>query len=203
MPDESPGTGQLVTDIASAIDLFVDEPLTPQELERLKRTLYEERTVFEDVLESGCSYLLIGSYGTERRSGAELDRLERVEFVLDNRHDGHHAFLLRDVPALADNFVLTFYVLCLRVDFVVGVFEHNEGGHEFEAGLVAPTNDCDLWALKREYDTGAEERDAFDAMLAHYFELLESKGRLLRWRTEGELLELARTEIPGLDDGVN
>lgn len=203
MADESHDVDELVTDVGAAIRTLLDEPLSPAELERLKRTLYEERAVYEDVLASDCSYLLIGSYGTEERSGAELDRLERVRFVLDNRHDGHHAFLLRDVPALAGNFVLTFYVLCLRVDYVVGVFEHNRGGHEFEAGLVAPTNECDVWVCKREYDTEEREREAYDAMLAHYFELLESKGRLLRWRTEDELLELARAELPGLDDGVN
>ena len=203
MAEESHDVDGLVTDVGDAIRRFLDEPLTPAELERLKRTLYEGRTVYEDVLTSDCSYLLIGSYGTEERERVEIDRLERVRFVLDNRHDGHHAFLLRDVPTLAENFVLTFYVLALRVDYVVGVFEHNEGGHEFEIGLVAPTNAADVWALKREYDTEAAERDAYDAMLAHYFELLDERGRLLTWESEDELLEVARNGVPGLDDGMN
>ena len=202
MGDNSRDVGGLVTDVGTAIEQLLDEPLSPAELERLKRTLFEERALFEEVLFSDCSYLVIGSYGTEERANVEIDRLERVRFVLDNRHGDHHAFLLRDVPTLADNFVLTFFVLCLRVDYVVGVFEHNEGGHEFEAGLVAPTNAIDVWVLKREYDTDDEERSAYDAMLAHYFDLLDEKGRLLQWKTEDELLERTQVEIPGLDIGI-
>lgn len=104
---------------------------------------------------------------------------------------------MKDVPDFARNFALKFHVLARRVDYVVGVFEHDRGGHEWEAGaLSAPPLRRKTWALKRAYPTDAEERDAFDAMIAHFFELLSEEDRLVEWRTDAELRERTRSEIP-------
>lgn len=77
------------------------------------------------------------------------------------------------------------------------MFEHNRGGHEWEAGgLSSPPLRAKTWAAKRAYGTESEERDAFDAMIAHFFELLAEQGQLLEWTTDEELHDRVRIDVP-------
>jgi hypothetical protein len=94
---------------------------------------------------------------------------------------------------------LQFLVAARRADHVVGVFEHSVGGHEFESGALALLQSVDLWLLKREYETEAAEREQYDGMMADFFELVERRETLRRWRDDSELVALAATEIPGED----
>lgn len=187
----SPETDE-VESILAALDEATDRPLTPGDVGRLKEALFENRTAFRDVLYSDRSYFVIGSYGAE-----EERRLETVKDVLAGRRSDDHAFLMKDVPEFTRNFTLKFHVLARRVDHVVGVFEHDRGGHEWEAGALssAPLRGK-TWALKRVYATKEEERAAFDAMLAHFLELLNERGRLVEWATDEELRERVASRIP-------
>lgn len=181
-----------VESILDALDEATDRPLTPDDVGRLKGALFENRAAFRDVLYGDQSYFVIGSYDAE-----EERRLEMVKTVLDGRRPNDHAFLMKDVPEFTRNFTLKFHVLARRVDRVVGVFEHDRGGHEWEAGaLSAAPLRGKTWALKRAYPTTEEERAAFDAMLAHFLELLDERDRLVEWTTDEELRERAETRIP-------
>jgi hypothetical protein len=50
--------------------------------------------------------------------------------------------------------------------------------------------------LKREYPTTEAEHEAFDAMIADFFALIDELGQILLWTDEAELEELAENEIP-------
>ena len=124
-------------------------------------------------------------------------RLVAVTQILANRRAGDHAFLMKNLPAFTQNFALKFHVLIRRTDYVVGVFEHNRGGHEWEAGaLSSPPVRHRTWILKREYPTTEAEHEAFDAMIADFFALIDELGQILLWTDEAELEELAENEIP-------
>lgn len=178
--------------IADEIERIADRPLTPGDVQALKNALFDESDGFQAVLQSERAYLVIGIY-----SGAEKRRFRTVKDVLGQRRADDHAFLLADLPDFARNLALKFHVLARRVDYVVGVFEHNRGGHEWEAGaLSAPSLRRKTWVLKRAYPTDAEERRAFDAMIAHFFDLLAEEGQLIEWRTDAELREGTRSKVP-------
>ncbi|WP_331232242.1 hypothetical protein [Natronorarus salvus] len=182
----------VVTLILNDLKEVADRPLTPTDIQDLKDALFESDAVFSRVLESDRSYFVTGSYNPR-----EEQRLLAVKQALAGRRVGDHAFLMKDVPAFTSNFVLKFHVLIRRTDVVVGVFEHNRGGHEWEAGALSePSLRRKTWILKRKYATEKEEREAFDAMLAHFFELIDEHGHLLHWRTDTELIEHTESEIP-------
>lgn len=106
---------------------------------------------------------------------------------------------MKDIPEFAQNFTLKFRVLSRRSDYVVDVFEHNRGDHGWKAGaLSSPPLRAKTWAAKRAYATESEEYDAFDAMMAHFFELLAEQGRLLERTTDEELHERVRADVPSL-----
>lgn len=194
------GDEDLLGDAACTVESLLEGKLTPAELEELKRGLSDE-LVLDALVYSERSYLVLGSYGTDERDGRERARLERVRDVLNERHPGHHAFLLEDLPDFHPNWVVQFAVVAHRVDHVVCVFEHSVGGHQFEAGVLTLLRSHDLWVLKRDYDSEREEREQFDGMTAHFFDLVAERDELRTWRDEDELETLARAELPGEDAG--
>ncbi|MFC7232882.1 hypothetical protein ACFQMM_18775 [Saliphagus sp. GCM10025308] len=176
---------EAVDDVLDTLETTADRSLTPEDVQALKRAVFEDHNAFIRVLYSDRSYFVIGSYGDE-----EETRLVAVRDVLDERRSNDHAFLMKEVPEFTTNFALKFHVLVRRVDTVVGVFEHNRGGHEWEAGALShPPLREKTWALKRAYENREAEYEAFDAMIAHFFELLDEDGRLLEWSSESELRE--------------
>ena len=46
------------------------------------------------------------------------------------------------------------------------------------------------------YLTLEAKRDAYDAMLAHLFEIMDNRGQFYRWETEAALLELVAEYVP-------
>ena len=183
---------EAVDDVLDALETTADRALTPADLQALKRAVFEDPDTFSRVLYSDRTYFVIGSYG-----GEEESRLETVRDVLEQRRPADHAFLMKEVPEFTTNFALKFHVLARRVETVVGIFEHNRGGHEWEAGVVStPTLRPKTWALKRTYRDREAEYEAFDAMIAHFFAWLDEEGRLLEWTTEAVLRERTATDIP-------
>ena len=74
---------------------------------------------------------------------------------------------------------------------------NHEGGHELElAELDRERYRGKTRVFKQEYLTVGAERDAYDAMLAHLFEIMDNRGQLYRWETEPELLELVAEYVP-------
>lgn len=190
--DDEVGDDEQVVAILDDLEAVADRALTPDDVQDLKRALFEEPAAFSEVLYSENSYFVIGSYNND-----EEQRLVSVKQLLAERRPDDHAFLMKDIPEFTQNFALKFHVLSRRSDYVVGVFEHNRGGHEWEAGaLSSPPLRAKTWAAKRAYETESDERDAFDAMIAHFFELLAERGRLLEWTTDEELHDRVRTDVP-------
>lgn len=192
------GGDELAGDAAGTLRSLLGRRLTPEEFEDLKQGL-SEKVVLDALLYSEWSYLVLGSYGTEDRDNEEKERLTTVRDALNDRHHGHHAFLLEGLPEFHPNWVVQFVVVARRVDVSVGVFEHSVGGHEFEAGVLAAVPPRELWVLKRAYGTESAERESYDGMTAHFFELVEERDELREWTDENELEALARAEVPGLD----
>lgn len=159
------------------------DELTPEQYQRLKDAVFGE--TFRKIVFSDRSYFVLGSYGE-----AEKRRVDLVKSHLNDR-PGSYAFLMTEVPDAWEFWTTKFKILADRADYVVGVFEHTHGGHEWEAGyLDQPVYRRTLYVLKREYETEAEEREAFDGMFAHFVTLLDDQfGNVYRWRNDDELRE--------------
>lgn len=159
------------------------ERISPEQHQDLKDAVFGDR--FGDILFSDVSYFVLGSY-----DGEERDRLLLVRDNLRSR-DGAYAFLMSEMPEAWDYWTTKFVIFANRVDYVVGVFEHNRGGHEWEAGqLDRAEYRPKTHVLKREYDSKEQEREHFDAMFAHYLvKMDEQLGQVYRWTDEDELRE--------------
>lgn len=121
-------------------------------------------------------FLVIGSYAEPMKS-----RVETVREQL-SKPPGDEAFVLDEIDPDVDvweNFYVKFRVFLVRAQYVVGVFEDNDGGHELEIGEV---NLSTTVVLKRDYHPASikddVERAKYDAMLATLFDLLDRRGRL-------------------------
>jgi hypothetical protein len=171
---------------------YLDDELSPEAIERLMDAVMTDE-LLRDFGYSDVAYLVIGNFDKPQKS-----RLHSVRDELADREGSHFAFLLDEIgEQVWENFVVKFKIFADRVDFVVGVFEDNEGGHELElAELDRERYQRKTCVFKQEYLTVEAERDAYDAMLAHLFEIMENRGQLYRWETEVELLELVAEHVP-------
>lgn len=175
--------------IEETADYSGKRAVTPEQHQRLKRAVFGD--AFDDLVASDRSYFVIGSYDE-----GEKRRLLLVRDALAGRGPGTHAFLMDDVPEAWEFWTTKFKILASRADYVVGVFEHSRGGHAWEAGYV----DHERFrrkshVLKREYETEEAEREAFDAMFAHFLAALDERGRVYPWSDDDELREQV-AEIP-------
>lgn len=173
-------------------EAYLNDQLTPEAIERLMDAALTDE-LLRDFGYSDVAYLVIGNFDDPQKA-----RLHSVRDELADRGSSHFAFLLDEIGEQAwENFVVKFKIFADRVDFVVGVFEDNEGGHELElAELDRERYQRKTRVFKEEYLSVAAERDAYDAMLAHLFEIMENRGQLHRWETEEELLELVTEHVP-------
>lgn len=131
---------------------------------------------------------VIGNYDTPQK-----DRIEDVRETLSELRPGDEAFILEDIdPELTawENFYVKFRVLLEGSDYVIGVFEDNDGGHELELG------EADLsttYILKRDYSNASIDNDVeyekFDAMIGTLFEMMDDREHLVSWTAEEELHE--------------
>lgn len=136
-------------------------------------------------------YLVVGNYAEHTKP-----RLVDARDVLDDRSPSHVAFLLEDIDPGSEawqNFYVKFKVFAARSDWLVGIFEDNDGGHELEVGEVPREK---LYVFKREYDDRETEHAAYDAMIAGLFDVLDHDGRLFRWSSPTELPPLVEEHVP-------
>ncbi|WP_147464863.1 hypothetical protein [Halococcus sp. IIIV-5B] len=172
------------------------DELSPQAIERFMDAALTDE-LLRDFGYSDVAYLVIENFDEPQKS-----RLRVVRDGLSDRGVSHFAFLLDEIGnEVWENFVVKFKIFADRADFVVGVFEDNEGGHELEiAELDRERYQRKTTVFKQEYLTVEAECDDYDAMLAHLFEIMENRGQLYRWETEEDLLELVDEHVPSSRD---
>jgi len=173
-------------------EAYLEDELSPEAIERLMDAALTDG-LLRDFGYSDVAYLVIGNFDEPQKT-----RLRSVRDTLTDRGASQFAFLLDEIgEQVWENFVVKFKIFADRVDFVVGVFEDNEGGHELEiAELDRERYQQKTRVFKQEYLTVEAERDAYDAMLAHLFEIMDNRGQLYRWESEEELLELVAEHVP-------
>lgn len=165
------------------------DSFTPEEHQRLKDAVFDES--FRAVLRADTSYFVLGNYD-------EGDRERRLEAVRNElSRPATHAFLMKDVPEGWEFWPVKFRILAARATSIVPVLEDSEGSHHWESGnLFQPAYREKVYALKREYETEAAEREHFSAMVAHFVGILDEADRVCFWTTEAELLDCA-SDVPG------
>jgi hypothetical protein len=135
------------------------------------------------------SYFVLGSYGEEERPRLEAvrDQLAR-DAAASNSDDGVDAFLMDDILDVSEFFTSKFKLLVSYADHIVGVYEHSQGGHAWEAGYIdQPTYRERTRAFYRTYETEEEQYAAYDGMFAHYLLSMERVERAYTWTTPEEL----------------
>lgn len=122
---------------------------------------------------------IIGSYHPD-----EKPRLEYVQQVI-NEWSGrnHRAYLMEDFP---DDLhpIVEFRLIADYSDHIIGVFEHDEGGFQFELGMFILIDKYRgrFSLLKRTYPTKDEEREKYNWMLSKgAFTLLDYHDDLWEW----------------------
>ena len=170
--------------LPSAAERIDEEELTLAGNEAVLHAMSELTPIFENER----SYFVLGNYDREpiRRLNLVVDRL--------NRRPDAYAFRMVDVKGEWDNPIQKFCLVADIVSSVVGVAEKDPSDFLVEQGLLVGTVEyrSKSHVLKREYD---DDADAFGWMQDGVFELLDEEGRLYRWWTEDELIEVVG-ELP-------
>lgn len=175
-------------DARVVIDKLGDHPgemLTPERVEAIQTAMHEDLGRFIN----NTSYFVLGSYG-----GKERPRLEAVrdqlgsEATTSNSDDGVDAFLMDDILDVSEFFTSKFKLLVSYADHIVGVYEHSQGGHAWEAGYIdQPIYRDRTRAFYRTYETEEVQYAAYDGMFAHYLLSMERVDRAYTWTTPEEL----------------
>ena len=93
-----------------------------------------------------------------------------------------------DILDVSEFFTSKFKLLVSYADHIVGVYEHSQGGHAWEAGYIdQPTYRERTRAFYRTYETEEEQYAAYDGMFAHYLLSMERVDRAYTWTTPEEL----------------
>ncbi|MFH5799889.1 hypothetical protein [Haladaptatus sp. CMAA 1911] len=168
------------------------DSLSPDEYYRIKQLLNDPDQL-NRISTSSVSYLILGNYDDEG-DFSKKDRLKLVRLSLNERDPGAYAFLMEEIDeAWGNEFITKFRILSDRVDYIVGVFEDDAGGHANESGIVVTElYRSRTFVLKREYETKEEERAAYNAMQANIFAILDRTGGLALWTDRFELVEEAK-----------
>jgi len=178
MPDEATPVPEEV--LTRARDRLDRASLSLADNEEILHALSELAPVYDHER----SYFVLGNYDREpiRRLDLVVDRL--------NRRPDAYAFRMVDVRGEWDNSIQKFCLVADLVTWVVGVAERDPSDFLVEQGLLVGTVEYfeKSHVLKREYD---DEAHPFGWMQDGVFELLDEAGRLHRWRTEAELVDVA------------
>lgn len=168
------------------------DSLSPDEYYRIKQLLNDPEQL-NRISTSSVSYLILGNYDDDG-DFSKKDRLRLVRLALNERDPGSYAFLMEEIDeAWGNEFITKFRILADRVDYIVGVFEDDAGGHANESGIVVTEPyRSRTFVLKREYETKEAERAAYNAMQANIFTILDRTGGLALWTDRFELVEEAR-----------
>lgn len=186
-----PGEPETADELAEKADEYLYETtLTPEEYESLKQSVVELSPIFS----ADRAYFILGSYGQP-----EIHRLQLVKDRLNRRTDAY-AFLMVDIKSEWTNTYLKFRLLADYTDLIVGVAEHAQGGFLVEQGYFTALEEYfrKTHVFKREYDdidpdtldTTVDIDDPYSWMQISIFEMLDEGGRLYRWTTENELIEV-------------
>ncbi|WP_227378898.1 hypothetical protein [Haladaptatus halobius] len=169
MPDKRVELGSVVDETKR---YSAKDALSREQYRKINRALDSDLETF---LLSGRSFFVLGSYGESER-----DRLTAVKNRLNQ--DGH-AFIMGDVPEAWEFWTTKFKVLANRADYIVGVYEHADGGHEWEAGYLDHEEYREkIRVLKRNYvDLDDPTAEPFHGMFSHFIQLLNRLDRVFFW----------------------
>jgi hypothetical protein len=186
------------------IDKLGEQPgerLTPDRLEAIQTSMHEDLGRFINTT----SYFVLGSYGDEERPRLESVRDRIVSEVASAEGDSDvDAYLMDEIHDISEFFTSKFKLLVSYADHIVGVYEHSEGGHSWEAGYIdQPEFRQRTQAFYRIYDTKEEQYEAYDGMFAHYLLSMERVDRAHRWATSDELLDAVETAYGGGSGGAS
>lgn len=165
------------------------DSLSPDEYYQIKDLLNEPEQL-NRISASSTSYLILGNYDDDGDI-SKKDRLKLVCLALNERDPGAYAFLMEEIDeAWGNEFITKFRILADRVDYIVGVFEDDAGGHANESGIiVTEPYRSRTYVLKREYETKEEERASYNAMQANIFTIIGRTGGLYPWTDRFDLVE--------------
>lgn len=124
--------------------------IPPAVLNRLHRESLDE---LDRLARADVRFFVIESYHDPQK-----DRVERVRNLLSDP-ESDEAFTLEEIDPAVDvweNSHVNFRLFLLRSDYLVGVFEDNDGGHELEIGETALS---DVYVLKRTYESVSIQHD--------------------------------------------
>jgi len=108
------------------------ETLTPERAEAIQTAMHEDLGRFITTT----SYFVLGSYGEDERPRLETVRDLLVSDIEASTPDEEvEAFLMDDILDVSEFFTSKFKLLASYADHIVGVYEHSQGGHAWEAGL--------------------------------------------------------------------
>ncbi|WP_280537576.1 hypothetical protein [Halopenitus sp. POP-27] len=182
MPDEESSVPKEV--LTSAKDHLDEETITLADNEQILHALGELTPVYEN----DRSYFVLGNYDREpiRRLNLVVDRL--------NRRQDAYAFRMVDIRGEWDNSIQKFCLIADIVTSLVGVAEMEPSDFLVEQGLLVGTTEyfAKSHVLKREYE---DEANSFGWMQDGVFELFDQDGRLYRWQTEDQLVDVT-VELP-------
>ncbi|MFC6942645.1 hypothetical protein ACFQE8_22230 [Salinirubellus sp. GCM10025818] len=182
MTDEEPPLPEEV--LTSAKEQLDEEEISLADNEEILHALSELTPVYEN----DRSYFVLGNYDREpiRRLNLVVDRL--------NRRNDAYAFRMVDIRGEWDNSIQKFCLIADIVTSLVGVAEKEPSDFLVEQGLLVGTIEyfAKSYVLKREYE---DEDQPFGWMQDGVFELFDAEGRLYRWRTEDDLVEVTG-ELP-------
>ncbi|WP_435156654.1 hypothetical protein [Haladaptatus sp. DFWS20] len=168
------------------------DTLSRDQYRRITRALDND---LERFLLSNRTFFVLGSYGNRER--------ERLTAVKNRLNRDGYAFLMDDMPEAWEFWTTKFKVLANRADYIVGVYEHADGGHEWEAGYLDHEEYREkMHVLKREYvDLDDPTEEPFDGMFAHFVQLLNRLGRVGFWdgRTDADDAELTANLLDATD----
>lgn len=154
-------------------EAFTGQQIDREEYATLKRAI---DTDIVPIVEADRSFFVLGSYGDD-----EEERLRLAEKQLDTVGK---PFLLKDVEAFEDvlRWTTQFKVLANRATHIVGLYEHSEGGHEWEAGwLDHEPYRGKFTVIKRDYPDLEPRNEPFDGMFAHFLETVAALGQTYRF----------------------
>lgn len=145
------------------------------------------------------SFFVLGSYKDQEAT--------RLRSVCDALEPHGYPYLMEEIEELWEFWTTKFKILVSRSDYVVGVYEHSDGGHVWEAGYIDQRKYRErTHVLKRIYATEDVEHDRFDAMFAHYLESMKRIDQFYPWglddaperidSLEGALAEFITDELP-------
>lgn len=178
----------------AVIDKLGEQPgetLTPDRLETIQTAMHEDLGRFID----STSYFVLGSYGEDERPRLEAVRDQLTDEASTAGGDSDvDAFLMDEIHDITEFFTSKFKLLVSYADHIVGVYEHSQGGHAWEAGYIdQPSYRERTRAFYRVHETKGEQYAAYDGMFAHYLLSMERVDQAHPWMTADDLLNAVQT----------